>query len=98
MIGLEAPQEKDVATGPHVWIQWKGTDVCCDFRCACGATGHIDADFMYFIACPACGQLYEVGTHVRLYPITKEQHWGCEPVVPSHVQPAPPSDTEERHE
>lgn len=82
MLGLEAPEEKAIAAGPHVWVQWKGTNVCCDFHCTCGARGHIDAEFMYFVQCPECQQLFEVGTHIRLYPITKEQGRGGEPIIP----------------
>jgi hypothetical protein len=54
---------------PHIWIQWKGTDVCCDIHCACGAHLHYDGDFMYFIQCPHCRQLWEIGTHVTMYAI-----------------------------
>jgi hypothetical protein len=52
---------------PHAWIQWKGTDVCADLHCECGWSGHFDGDFMYFFRCPACEQVWEVGTHVALY-------------------------------
>jgi len=41
------------------FIQWKGTDVCCDFTCTCGAGGHIDTLFMYCVRCPECGKLWE---------------------------------------
>lgn len=54
---------------PHIWIQWKGTDVCCDIHCKCGAHLHGDGDFMYAIKCLECGQLYECGSHVALYPV-----------------------------
>ena len=29
------------------FIQWKGTDVCMDFHCKCGAHLHIDGMFVY---------------------------------------------------
>lgn len=45
-------------------IQWKGTDVCLDFYCPCGTQGHFDGDFAYFIHCPDCGTVYELGTQV----------------------------------
>jgi hypothetical protein len=69
-LDIESPQFKDV---PHIWIQWKGTNVCCDIHCTCGAHLHYDGDFMYFIKCPHCEQHWEIGTHVRMYPISKEQ-------------------------
>jgi len=56
---------------PHIWIQWKGTDVCCDVHCACGTMSHFDGDFFYTFRCPGCGQYWEVGTHVSIYPITE---------------------------
>lgn len=43
----------------HAFIQWKGTDVCMDFHCDCGAWHHIDAYFVYVVQC-TCGQLWEM--------------------------------------
>lgn len=73
-LDIESPQFRDV---PHIWIQWKGTDVCCDIRCACGARLHFDGDFMYFIKCPECGQHWEIGTHVRMYPVEADDSRPC---------------------
>lgn len=53
------------------WIQWKGTNVCMDVRCRCGANGHIDAEFAYFYKCLACGVTFTVGMAVRLYPMSE---------------------------
>ena len=61
---IESPLFKDK---PHAWIQWKGTDVCADIHCSCGAHSHFDGDFMYFIRCPACRKVWEVGTHISLH-------------------------------
>jgi hypothetical protein len=47
-----------------MFIQWKGTHVCLDFYCPCGHSGHLDADFAYFVRCPKCGTIYEMGTQV----------------------------------
>ena len=58
---------------PHIWVQWKGTDLCADVHCACGAFSHFDGDFFYYFQCPACQQYWEVGTHVAIYPVTAEQ-------------------------
>ena len=74
-------EQKQFDGKPHVWVQWKGTDVCCDIWCPCGGknelsnvpTGHFDGEFFYFFRCPHCGQHWEVGTHVAIYPVTKEQ-------------------------
>jgi hypothetical protein len=57
------------ADKPHVWIQWKGTDVCCDILCSCGNASHYDGYFLYFFRCP-CGKVWEVGTFVSIYEVT----------------------------
>lgn len=51
---------------PHAFIQWKGTDVCMDFHCECGAHHHIDADFVYAVKCYKCNAIWEMPSH--LYP------------------------------
>lgn len=51
---------------PHVFLQWKGTDVCLDFHCECGAHCHFDGDFAYALKCPHCGTLWEMP--IYLYP------------------------------
>ena len=63
---LDNPPFQDTS---HGWIQWKGTDVCMDVYCECGAQFHIDHDFAYYVKCCACGTIYEVGGHVKLYKI-----------------------------
>jgi hypothetical protein len=54
---------------PHIWIQWKGTNACCDIHCVCGAFLHFHGDFFYFFRCPECKRYWEVGTHVALYEV-----------------------------
>lgn len=54
---------------PHIWIQWKGTNVCCDIHCKCGAHLHFDGDFLYFFQCPHCKRFWEVGTHMPIYEV-----------------------------
>ena len=49
---------------PDMFIQWKGTDVCLDFECQCGANGHFDGMFAYYLRCPECGAIYRMGTQV----------------------------------
>ncbi len=58
---------------PYGWIQWKGTDACVDLHCACGAHGHVDAEFFYHYKCTACGRRYALGCHVPLIELTDEQ-------------------------
>jgi len=45
---------------PCVGLQWKGSDICADFHCKCGAHGHIDADFVYYYKCAKCGRIYSM--------------------------------------
>lgn len=54
------PEGSDV----DMFIQWKGTAVCMDFRCPCGKHLHIDSDFAYFVLCHGCDTVYEMGTQV----------------------------------
>lgn len=51
---------------PHALIQWKGTTVCMDFHCECGKTPHVDAGFAYYVQCPHCDAIYEIGSHVSI--------------------------------
>jgi hypothetical protein len=46
--------------GANAFIQWKGTDVCMDFTCECGAEGHIDGYFAHVVECPSCKELWEM--------------------------------------
>jgi hypothetical protein len=77
LVSLVRAKDRDEAFGleekwtgkPHGWIQWKGTDVCMDIHCECGAHLHIDADFLYEVRCPYCEQAYAVNGHVQLIPI-----------------------------
>ena len=59
---------------PHGWIQWKGTNVCMDVYCECGAQFHIDADFAYYVRCPACFAVYMCNGHIELIKLTEEPH------------------------
>lgn len=58
--------------GASGWIQWKGTAVCIDLRCKCGAHLHFDGEFMYFIKCPHCLQVYAAGQTIKLIPLSAE--------------------------
>ena len=50
---------------PHGWIQWKGTTVCMDVHCKCGASTHIDDDFAYHVKCCKCGAVYFCNGHIE---------------------------------
>lgn len=72
---LQVPWDDDA---PHGWVQWKGTDVCMDVHCTCGALFHVDGDFCYAVRCRDCGQAYAVNGNVRLHPVDE---WdGCKPL------------------
>lgn len=58
---------------PHGWIQWKGTDVCIDLHCECGALLHYDGDFLYYFVCTHCNRLWEMGTHIPIYEVPAEK-------------------------
>jgi hypothetical protein len=65
--GREATDE-----GQAVFIQWKGTNVCLDFVCACGNAGHFDGDFAYVLQCAKCGTEWEMP--VQIYPRRSERN------------------------
>jgi hypothetical protein len=46
----------------HAGVQWKGTKVCMDFQCECGANCHSDAWGVYLVQCPHCGVVWEMPT------------------------------------
>lgn len=66
-------QTKPSPGAPYCWVQWKGTDACMDFHCACGFFGHIDGDFLYYLRCPECKVVYMVNGHVELVPLTADE-------------------------
>lgn len=73
--------QPDTDGTPHGWIQWKGTGVCLDFHCKCGAHGHLDAEFAYYVKCGACGQVYEMSGHVEAHPIDGVPQGSCDAIV-----------------
>lgn len=44
----------------HVFLQYKGTDICMDFRCECGADCHFDGYFAHVVQCPHCQTKWEM--------------------------------------
>lgn len=49
---------------PSAFIQWKGTDLCMDFDCICGANCHFDGIFAYVVECPHCNRQYQMPSHI----------------------------------
>lgn len=66
---------------PSAFIQWKGTDVCMDFHCECGAFCHFDGDFAYTVKCPHCSTVWEMPSTV--YPRKAAGH-----VIPYFIEMA----------
>lgn len=58
---------------PYGWIQWKGTNVCMDVHCTCGAHGHIDDEFTYHYKCLACGRFFDIAGYVRLIEVPADE-------------------------
>lgn len=67
---------------PHGWIQWKGTNVCIDLHCQCGAHMHFDGGFMYTLRCPHCNQRYWARPYIALEPLAEGEFAGGEDKVP----------------
>jgi hypothetical protein len=76
-----SPITKQILSHSNGFIQWKNTNVCMDFYCECGFQGHIDDDFVYYIECPDCHTVYEVGSRVEMVPVDRKDagtirsHW-----------------------
>jgi len=71
----------DDAPSPRAFIQWKGTDVCMDFHCDCGAHCHFDGYFAYAVKCPHCGAVWEMPYMAYPRKMEKENnpHWADNP-------------------
>ena len=52
--------DEHTAVRPSAFQQWKGTDVCMDFYCECGAHCHFDGYFAYAVQCPHCERKWEM--------------------------------------
>lgn len=53
----------------QVCIQYKGTDLCADIHCSCGAQYHFDGWFCYFVKCMECGAVYRMPAAGRFDPL-----------------------------
>jgi len=81
MIGDKAFDMNVDIEEPHAFIQWKGTDVCMDFWCDCGAHCHFDGYFAYAVRCPHCKTIWQMPSH--LFPRKADDH-----TYPGHVENA----------
>jgi hypothetical protein len=57
---------------PHVFVQWKGTDVCLDLYCACGTRLHFDGYHAYELTCGICNRVWELPAMLPLKEVTGE--------------------------
>jgi hypothetical protein len=73
---------------PRAYIQWKGTDVCMDFHCECGACCHFDGAFAYTVKCPHCETVWEMPTSIypRKADVERDPYWY------EHAQPLEPDE------
>lgn len=56
-----------------VFIQWKGTDVCCDLHCVCGHHAHYDGYFAYNLRCPKCETVWKMPDTFEIKPSTDDK-------------------------
>ena len=60
----------------YVFIQWKGTDVCCDITCPnCEKYYHFDGYLLYSFKCGKCGKVFRQPTHIGLTKVGKESDY-----------------------
>lgn len=56
-----------------IYIQWKGTDVCCDIYCPkCKTNYHYDGYFLYSFKCMKCGSVYKLPMELDIKKINKK--------------------------
>lgn len=53
---------------PEAYIQWKGTDVCMDVFCPCGAEAHFHGYFAYAVRCCSCNAVWALPNTLPLTP------------------------------
>lgn len=63
----------DTHDAPSVFIQYKGTDICLDFTCACGHSAHYDGYMAYTLRCPECGRFFAMEQFPRLTEVPAEK-------------------------
>ena len=53
---------------PGTFVQWKGTDICMDWWCACGTGQHVDGYGVYAVRCVYCAREWALSPRLRLVP------------------------------
>jgi len=75
-----------MSSKPSNFIQWKGTDLCMDFYCKCGAQSHFDGYFAYTIKCPNCGTVYKLIPSVKMEEVSpKDPEFSNEHLEPIDI-------------
>jgi len=62
----EAWEMQSVFDTPSGWIDFSQSDVCVEFFCVCGATGHIDSKLPELVTCSDCDRHYFINGHIQL--------------------------------
>lgn len=75
---------------PNAFVQWKGTDVCMDFWCDCGAQCHFDGYFAYVVKCPHCSALWQMPSHIYPRKVDEKTYLG-------HIEMAKEMEPDEDH-
>lgn len=70
----------------EVFIQYKGTDICLDFWCECGAEGHFDGFFCHSIRCHGCDTVWVLPHTIVLEKFDPTKHYEHEPERAKRVQ------------
>lgn len=78
---------------PQAFVQWKGTDVCMDFYCECGAHCHFDGYFAYHVKCPHCKTVWQMPSN--LFP-RKADEKSLKPDIVQMLEPDDDLQTEGR--
>lgn len=62
---------REEQTASNMFIQWKNTVLCVDlFELPCGHNGgHFDGHSAYYVRCPECQKVFEMGSSVSLTPV-----------------------------
>ena len=83
----EVPERNGFGCGdkpnPRAFIQYKGTDICMDFYCECGAHCHFDGYFAYTVKCPHCQAIWEMPFNIYPRKVCSEtyEHWRENPQI-----------------
>lgn len=57
---------------PYAYIQLHSSNICGEFHCTCGATGHVDAEFLFLVKCLDCNKVYQIVPYFHLREVEPE--------------------------